>query len=136
VFALGSDHALRMMSTRAAPSGSSKLPSQLKERPRTLEECGITPGSSLLASSEEAKQRDAEERAYLERQNAIIDWAIGSTQHCSICGQSESHTGTDGRRLCPACRQELARQEEADAPISAAERSDLVRAYRRQMQAS
>jgi hypothetical protein len=104
-------------------------------RPTTLEEIGMTAGSALLVTPEEAARREAELAVRLEAQNRQVDSVLDSTWRCVACGQPEASTDVQGRRLCGPCRSELANQEAEAArtatKISEVDRVRLVGEYRR-----
>ncbi len=90
--------ASRPYPTRTTPS--TPVSSPIRPAPPTLEQLGILPGSSLLATPEEAEEREQEQRRMtLNAKIALLDNALTATFACRCCG------GVAGPgALCPPCR--------------------------------
>lgn len=70
-------------------------------RPPTMEEVGLTQGSSLVATPEQAAELEAAERALLDARIAEFDHSFGRLTGCVVCGAP----GTIGpTRTCDACQ--------------------------------
>jgi hypothetical protein len=101
----------------------------------TLEQAGIWPESTLVASPEEVAQREREEAKRLEVLNGHMDRVLASIWSCRCCGEGVNVSGG----LCGPCRltiNQLRAARHASETVNGKSRRDLALAYIDRQEAS
>ena len=95
--------------------------------PVTLEQAGILPGSSLLATKEDIAERERQEQARIAQGTAIIDAALKDIFSCRACGGTAVGSSLCGD--CTAVAAQLRAQARMHDDIAGRSRADRVRDY-------
>jgi hypothetical protein len=98
--------------------------------PATLEQAGLHPGSSFVASPEEAAEIERIEKERSDAKISLLDAALASVFECRCCGDVAG-LGAHGS-LCTPCRSVIAQlvaERHAGEIVNGRNRRDLVTDY-------